>query len=104
MADHVYKTGSVTATGVIVALGIEDCSVPVGLACGGTFVGTVTCEISYDSDAASPTWIKFGTDLTAPGTWKVDVPCKAVRLRCSAFTSGTIVGGVGAVVGPIVST
>jgi hypothetical protein len=99
MADRVYKSGSVTATGTIVQLGVEDCLLPVGLAIGGTFVGTVTCEISYDSDAASPTWIKFGTDLTAPGTWKLDVPAKAVRLRCSAFTSGTIVGGAGMQVG-----
>lgn len=100
MADRVYKTGSVTATGVIVSLGVEDCALPVGLAAGGTFVGTVTCEISFDPEAGSPTWIKFGTDVTAPGTWKLDVPAKAVRLRCSAYTSGTIVGGVGAAVGP----
>lgn len=99
MSDRVYKVGSVTSAAVIVSLGVEDCALPVGLAVGGTFVGTVTCEISYDSDATSPTWIKFGTDLTAPGTWKLDVPAKAVRLRCSAYTSGTIIGGVGASVG-----
>jgi hypothetical protein len=93
--------GSVTATGVICQLGVEDCQLPVGGACGGVFVGTVTCEVCYDPAAVSPTWIKFGTDLTAPGTWKVDVPVKAVRLRCSAFTSGTIVAGLGAFVGTV---
>lgn len=101
MADRVYKTGSVTATGVIVSIGTEDSALPVGLAVGGTFVGTVLCEISYDPEAGSPTWMPFGSALTAPGTFKVDVPCKGVRLRCSAFTSGTIVGGVGTEVGPL---
>lgn len=95
--DTTYKTGSVVATGVIASIGSEHCELPVGAAVGGTFVGTVTCEISYDPEATSPTWIKFGTDLTAPGTWKMDIPAKAVRLRCSAFTSGTIVGGIGAI-------
>ena len=99
MADRVYRAGSVTATGVIVQMGVEDALLPVGLAVGGTFVGTVLCEISYDTDAGSPTWVQFGASVTAPGTFKVDVPCKGVRLRCSAYTSGTIVGGVGAQVG-----
>lgn len=96
MADRSYKTGSVTATGVICALGTEAAELPVGGLIGGTFVGTVICEVSYDPEAGSPTWVAFGTNLTAPGTWKVDVPVKAVRLRCSAYTSGTIVGGLGA--------
>lgn len=96
MARTQYESGSVTATGVICSLGAVDAELPVGGAIGGTFVGTVICEISYDPDAAVPTWVAFGTNLTAPGTWNVNIPCKAVRLRCSAFTSGTIVGGLGA--------
>jgi hypothetical protein len=100
MGDRVYKTGSVTATGVILSLGVEDGKLPVGLAVGGTFVGTVFCEISFNPEDASPTWVQFGSSLTAPGTVKVDIPCKGVRLRCSAFTSGTIVGGAGVEVGP----
>lgn len=97
MADTTYVTGSVTATGVICSVGAENSGLPVGAAVGGTFVGTVLCEISYDPDATVPTWIQFGSALTAAGTVKVDIPCKAVRLRCSAFTSGTIVGGIGAI-------
>ncbi|HEY6018723.1 MAG TPA: hypothetical protein VIY48_02185 [Candidatus Paceibacterota bacterium] len=89
-----YAVGSVTATGVIASLGCEDCSIPVGVLVGGTFVGTVLVEVCFDSQAASPTWVQFGSSLTAPGTVKVDIPCKAVRARCSAFTSGTIVAGV----------
>ena len=93
--NYSYATGSVTATGVICSIGADDCVLPLGAAIGGTFVGTVLCEISYNPEAAVPTWVPFGSALTAPGTFKVDVPVKAVRLRCSAFTSGTIVGGMG---------
>jgi hypothetical protein len=91
-----YESGSVTATGTICSAGAVDATLPVGCLVGGTFVGTVKCEVSYDIDtAAVPTWVQFGADITAPGTVKVDVPAKAVRLRCSAFTSGTILGGIG---------
>lgn len=91
MRNH-FATGSVTATGVICNLGVQDCGLPVGVSVGGTFVGTVLVEVTYDG----VTWTQFGSSLTAPGTAKVDVPVADVRLRCSAFTSGTIVGGIGA--------
>jgi hypothetical protein len=97
MADTSYVTGSVTSAAVICSIGSDGSALPVGAAVGGTFVGTVLCEVSYNPEAGSPTWIAFGAALTAPGTFKVDVPVKAVRLRCSAFTSGTIVGGIGAI-------
>lgn len=93
--NYSYAKGSVTATGVICQIGTDDGVLPVGALVGGTFVGTVACEVSYDPEAVSPTWVNFATALTAPGTFKVDVPVKAVRLRCTAFTSGTIVGGLG---------
>lgn len=93
--------GSVTATGVIATLGVEDCQVPVGVLVGGTFVGTVLVEVCYDPQAVSPTWVQFGSSVTAPGTVKVDIPVKAVRARCSAFTSGTIVAGIGALIGTV---
>lgn len=96
MASRDFKTGSVVATGVIASIGCENSPLPVGCVVGGTFVGTVLCEVCFDPEAGSPTWVPFGAGLTAPGTVKVDIPCKAVRLRCSAFTSGTIFGGVGA--------
>jgi len=101
MINSNFATGSVTATGVICQMGVEDCQVPVGCLVGGTFVGTVLVEVCYDPQAVSPTWVAFGSSLTAPGTAKIDVPVKAVRLRCSAFTSGTIVGGIGALMGTI---
>lgn len=91
-----YVSGSVTATGVICSIGAEDCILPVGAGIGGTFVATVLCEISYNPADTVPVWIPFGAALTAPGTVKVDIPVKAVRLRCSAFTSGTISAGIGA--------
>lgn len=95
MADYFYAKGSVTATGVICQLGTEDMDLPIGALVGDTFVGTVLVEVSYDPEATSPTWVPFGSSLTAPGTAKIDIPVKAVRLRCSAYTSGTIVGGLG---------
>jgi hypothetical protein len=102
MINSVFApVGSVTATGVITSLGVEDLQLPVGVIVGGTFVGTVVVEVAYDSQAASPTWVQFSTSLTAPGTVKVDIPVKAVRVRCSAFTSGTIVAGIGALLGTV---
>lgn len=101
MINSVYKTGSVTATGVIATLGLEDCQVPAGVLVGGTFVGTVLIEVSFDTEAAVPTWVPFGSAVTAPGTVKIDIPVKAARARCSAYTSGTIVAGVSAFVGGI---
>jgi hypothetical protein len=91
-----YASGSVTATGVACSLGVEGFPAPYGAIVGGTFVGTVKVEVSNDPAATSPTWIQFGSDLTAPGSVKVDIPVKAVRVRCSAFTSGTISCYIGA--------
>lgn len=96
MADTAYKTGSATAVGVIASLGCDDTDLPVAVIVGGTFVGTVKVEVCFDPDATSPTWVQFGSDVTAPGVVKVDMPCKAVRARCSAFTSGTIFAGIAA--------
>jgi len=90
-----YATGSVTATGTICQLGTTQASLPVGALVGGTFVGTVQVQVSYDPEATSPTWVLFSSALTAAGTVKVDIPVKAVRLQCTAYTSGTIVGGLG---------
>lgn len=64
----------------------------------GTFVGTVVVEGSVDGTifralAMSP--VAGGADVasvTAPGAWRVNFGgMKAGRVRCSAFTSGTIV-------------
>lgn len=97
----VAPVASVTATGVITSLGVEDCQLPIGVIVAGTFTATVLVEVSYDPGAASPTWVQFGSSLSAAGTVKVDIPVKAVRVRCSAFTSGTITAGIGAFFGTV---
>lgn len=91
-----FKTGSVVATGVIAALGVEGFPPSYGAVVGGTFVGTAVVEVSNDPEASVPVWVAFGSALTAPGSVKVDVPVKAVRVRCSAYTSGTISASIGA--------
>lgn len=101
MINTIFATGSAVGTTTLCGLGVQDCQVPIGIAVGGTFVGTVLVEISFDSDAAAPTWIAFGSAITTPSTVKLDIPVKSVRLRCSAFTSGTIVGGIGALLGTV---
>lgn len=89
-----FKQGSATATGAagFCLLGVTGFPAPYGVVVGGTFVGTVKVEVSDDPDATSPTWVQVGVDITAPGVVNVDTPVKAVRLRCSAYTSGTILG------------
>lgn len=87
--------GSVTATGVIATLDLQDAQATAAGACavgavGGTFVGTAVVEISLDG----VTFATYGAALTAPGAVKIDVPCRQARVRCSAYTSGTIVGFV----------
>lgn len=92
--DYFYKSGTavaVVATGFC-SLGTDDMNQPIGVIIGGTFVGTVIVEVSNDPEAGSPVWAPFGSAVTAPGTVKIDIPVKAVRLRCSAYTSGTIAG------------
>lgn len=83
---------SVTATGVICTMDLSDYD-NVGWVVGGTFVGTVTPQVSQDG----VTWAPFGTALTAPGSAvQLDAPFKYIRLNCTAYTSGTIVGMLGA--------
>jgi hypothetical protein len=101
MLDTKFATGSVTATGVICQMGVEDMQVPVGVGVGNVFVGTVLVEVTYDAPSGTPNWIQFGSSLTAPGTVKVDVPVRAIRVRCSAFTSGTITAGIGGNLGSV---
>lgn len=92
---------TVTATGVICQLGVEDCQPNVGVLIAGTFTATVLVEVCYDPGAASPTWVQFGSPVSAAGTVKVDIPVKAVRARCSAFTSGSITAAIGALFGSV---
>lgn len=56
----------------------------------GTFTGTVSVQWSHNGTD----FVDYSTALTAPG-YKEKIPsCKALRLNCSAYTSGTIKGAV----------
>ena len=90
-----FTSGSVTSTGVICSLGVEGSKLPTGVLVGGTFVGTAKVEVSDNPEAGSPTWTQYGADLTAPGTVEISIPVKAVRVRCSAYTSGTVEAYIG---------
>lgn len=98
-SSGLYAKGTAVAVNAngFAVLSVVDYPVPYGVVIGGTFVGTVIVEVCNDPEAGSPTWIPFGSAVTAPGTVKVDIPVKAVRLRCSAYTSGTIFGAIGTV-------
>jgi hypothetical protein len=56
----------------------------------GTFVGTVKIETSADGT----NWVQEGADVTAPAVREVATRNRYLRMRCSAFTSGTITGSV----------
>jgi hypothetical protein len=58
----------------------------IGYLVGGTFVGTIKIEVSFDGT----TFVELAS-LTAPGVALITVPVKQVRARCSAYTSGLAV-------------
>lgn len=64
---------------------------PFTVMVSGTFVATILIELSMDGTS----WAAFGSAITAPGVVSVNVPCKQVRARCSAFTSGLAVAWLG---------
>jgi hypothetical protein len=57
-----------------------------GVFVGGTFVGTILIEVSFDGT----NWATYATH-TAAGTTLIAIPVKQVRARCSAYTSGLAV-------------
>lgn len=81
--------GSLTAVanGTPVYIGdLVDCVAGVG----GTFVGTWSLKVSFDGGT---TYVQFDSGTAAK---VVTLPrCSYARLDCTAFTSGTIVGGFG---------
>jgi hypothetical protein len=93
--------GSVTATGVICQLGVEDCQLPVGGVAAESSLVLLPAKSATILRLFRPRGSSLVLDLTAPGTCQGRRAVKAVRLRCSAFTSGTIVGGLGAFVGTV---
>lgn len=54
----------------------------------GTFTGTVELQVSFDGTnfAPHPTL----TGKTAPFSGEVGFRCKAIRMACTAYTTGTI--------------
>lgn len=82
--------GSFTGTTTGTARRIEDMDEAYVMV-SGTFVGTLLVEVSFDGGT---TFVTFAS-LTAPGLTAKLPPCKHVRTRCSAFTSGTIDTNIG---------
>lgn len=81
--------GSLTGTGAGTAFDISHLE---SIACliGGTFVGTVDIEVSFD---AGTTFVALPSPLggaTAPVVGDVGVRAQQIRANCTAFTSGTI--------------
>lgn len=102
MINSIFAAPVTTSSAAVgAALGVEDCQVPVGVIVAGTFTATVLVEVCFDSKSASPTWVQFGSSLSAPGTVKVDIPCMAVRVRVSAYTSGSVVSAISALLGTV---
>lgn len=88
---HPATGGGFDAVEVGVAVEVSDYDT-VGCFVGGTFVGTVQIEVSFDGT----NWAAYGAALTAPGTVAITIPVKQVRANCTAYTSGLAVAYVGA--------
>ncbi|MHB8603489.1 MAG: hypothetical protein ACYC9R_12720 [Nitrosotalea sp.] len=91
----VSLTSAATSTSIPVnynAIG----NIPMGLVVDfttGTGVGTASVEFTFDDpSSATAVWFAF-TNLTAKTATAYDnptMPCRAVRLHVTAYTSGTI--------------
>ncbi|MBZ9600741.1 hypothetical protein [Phyllobacterium chamaecytisi] len=83
-------TGTGVSDSVYMAKGLAKIS--------GTFVGTVGIEVDVLGDGVFAPVVDMtgaAVALTAPGAIKIDNGVGAfVRLSCTAFTSGTITGGL----------
>lgn len=97
---HSNKTDSFTATGNGTAVTLGKGHFGFSYGPGTTPVGTLVCEISFDEGS---TWqickVPGGTSdasMTAAGMLTLFNPMEQarVRTRCSAYTSGTLVGGI----------
>ncbi len=98
------KTGALTATNsactatACVQMPVIAAANGVGIQITGTFVGTITFEVSVDGTnwVAAAAAVTVATEArvttaTAPGLWQINVAgYTGMRARCTAFTSGTI--------------
>lgn len=91
-------TGNITANGQAVTANCNPHDIAM-IQLLGTFVGTLQFEASVDGT----NWVSIGTatpaapatstvvSATAVGHWRTDCsPYVMVRVRCSAYTSGTV--------------
>ena len=81
--------GSLTGTGAGTAFDVSHLE-SINCLIGGTFVGTVAIEVSFDAGA---NFVPLPSPLaaaTAPVVSAVGVRCQQIRANCTAFTSGTI--------------
>ena len=101
-----YVTANLTAASADCSLGSACASLSLDknsassvVAISGTWVGTVQFEASNDGgntwsaiNATPPNSTTAVTSSTGTGTWRINVSAMTnVRVRCSAYTSGTIV-------------
>jgi hypothetical protein len=91
-------SGSLTATSQAVTYSALAGKSTVGVQITGTFVATVTFEATIDGtnwtaiNAVTNQTGALVTTATATGLWQIDVAGYiGFRVRCSAFTSGTVV-------------
>lgn len=84
VATGTWATSTATSAAVDVSH-LRDLKVMLG----GTFVGTWVVDISWDGT----TFVPWEAGRTTPGVYTTIPACKAFKMRCSAFTSGTAVVG-----------
>lgn len=95
MALKRFHTQSVTSatTGSWITLRTEGDAVPL-YSCNVIISGTATAKVQYtlDDDLTSPNIIDDATlaSLTASTFGTVSTPIKAIRINCTAYTSGTV--------------
>lgn len=60
----------------------------------GTFTATYQVQINLNPAAAAgdASWINEGATITTPGSLEVTKPIALIRVRCTAYTSGTPTG------------
>lgn len=100
MAKHMYQVlGTVSSQAAGTAANVENLD-PVCVNIFGTFVGTYTVEGSVDGTNFEALLDYFGNSLagkTAALWAQLPAGLKAVRINCTAYTSGDIEGAVGGI-------
>lgn len=59
-----------------------------------TVAGTFTATIKIESSADGTNWVQEGADVTAAAVREITTRNRYLRVRCSAFTSGSAVCSV----------